>query len=100
MNNTEKLLRAFIDAAGCEVSMKGTTQYWNTRTCAKSFDCSEYTIRHSRNNGTLFGCPSPEFIKIGNAVFYDKDTVEAWKAKYSKVFKTTKDSDSEDGDAL
>jgi hypothetical protein len=69
--------------------MNNTSQYWNTGTCAKDFDCSAFTIRHSRSTGQLFGCPSPEFIKIGSSIFYKQETIEAWKNAHGKSFKNT-----------
>ena len=69
--------------------MNNTTQYLSTSTCAKQFDCSAFTVRHSRSTGQLFGCPSPEFIKIGSSIFYKQQTIEAWKSEHGSAFKNT-----------
>jgi hypothetical protein len=67
--------------------MNNTFQYSNTATIARQFDCSVFTIRHSRSTGLLFGCPAPEFIKIGSSIFYKQETIEAWKSEHGVVVK-------------
>jgi predicted DNA-binding transcriptional regulator AlpA len=60
-----------------------------TKEAAQYIGCSQFTLRTSRVMGTLYGYPSPIYIKLGRSVLYDKKAIEEWIDKYSKSMKNS-----------
>ena len=60
-----------------------------TKQVAERFNTNPQLIRASRTTGILFGLPSPQFIKFGNAkILYKLEDIEAYE-KQGKVQRIT-----------
>jgi hypothetical protein len=44
---------------------------------------SNYSLRRSRSTGLLLGLPSPEYLRIGNRICYEKSVIDAWVDKHA-----------------
>jgi len=52
-------------------------------------DCAPSTLKLSRHTGILFGVPSPEYIKRGRSVVYNKSTLDKWLSQFCEQQNTS-----------
>ncbi len=60
-----------------------------TKDAAIYIGCAVFTLRASRHYGTLYGFPSPEYIKLGRSVFYESATLDTWLDTHCKTLHNT-----------
>ncbi|SFE15971.1 hypothetical protein SAMN04487869_1042 [Marinobacter sp. DSM 26671] len=56
----------------------------NTRDAALVLGCSPNTLRLSRHTGTLFGRPTPAYLKLGRLVRYEEERLQQWLAQFDE----------------
>ena len=47
------------------------------------------TLRKSRVTGTLWGFPTPEYLKLGRKVLYERKVLDAWFKAHARLCKNT-----------
>lgn len=68
------------------LSPKETREY-----CGNIF--SDFTLRRSRSTGLLLGLPAPEYLRIGNRVCYERETLDLWIDTYAVRQQNTSQSE-------
>ena len=60
-----------------------------TSQAALFIGCASSTLKLSRHTGILFGVPSPEYIKRGRSVVYNKSTLDKWLSQFCEQQNTS-----------
>ncbi|MAO59918.1 hypothetical protein ASALC70_00030 [Alcanivorax sp. ALC70] len=47
------------------------------------------TLRKSRVTGSLWGFPTPEFLKFGRRVIYERETLDVWFQTHARRCRNT-----------